>query len=86
VRNSLRDSRYRAVISRLVQERNALDVSQRELAARLGQSRSFVSKVEIFERRLDFVQLVDWVRALQLNERAFITQLLRDVPTPRPKK
>lgn len=86
MRNSLRDSRYRAVIARLVDERHALDVSQRELADRLGQSRSFVSKVEIFERRMDFVQLVDWVRALKLDERKFLAELFKDIPVARRKK
>lgn len=86
MRNSLRDSRYRAVIARLVDERHALDVSQRELADRLSQSRSFVSKVEIFERRMDFVQLVDWVRALKLDERKFLAELFKDIPVARRKK
>lgn len=74
------------MISRLVDERHRLDVSQRELADRLGQSRSFVSKAEIFERRLDFVQLVDWVRALDLDERKFLTDLLKEIPATRRKK
>ncbi len=86
MRNSLRDSRYRAVISRLVDERHRLDVSQRELADRLSQSRSFVSKVEICERRLDFVQLVDWMRALDLDERKFLTEVLKEIPATRRKK
>lgn len=63
-----------------------MDVSQRELADRLGQSRSFVGKAEIFERRLDFVQLVDWVRALGLDERKFVLVLLGEVPPARRKK
>lgn len=74
------------MISRLVDERHRLDVSQRDLADRLGQSRSFVSKVEIFERRLDFVQLVDWVRALEVDERKFLADLLKEIPASRRKK
>lgn len=74
------------MIARLVDERHALDVSQRELADRLSQSRSFVSKVEIFERRMDFVQLVDWVRALKLDERKFLAELFKDIPVARRKK
>lgn len=86
MRNSLRDARYRAVITRLVEARHELDVSQRELAERLGQSRSYVSKVEIFERRMDFVQLVDWLRALGLEERKFLVDMLKDVPPPKRKR
>jgi transcriptional regulator with XRE-family HTH domain len=74
------------VISRLVEVRQGLDVSQRELAERLSQSRSYVSKVEIFERRLDFVQLVDWVRALGVDERKFLSEMLKDIPVTRRKR
>jgi len=86
VRNSLRDPRYRAVISQIVEVRQQLDVSQRELATRLNQSRSYVSKVEIFERRLDFVQLVDWLRALGVSERKFLADMLDLIPSQRRKK
>lgn len=86
MRNSLRDPRYRAVISQIVEVRQQLDVSQRELATRLNQSRSYVSKVEIFERRLDFVQLVDWLRALGVSERKFLADMLDLIPSQRRKK
>jgi transcriptional regulator with XRE-family HTH domain len=85
VRNSLRDPRYRAVVTRLVEMRDDLEISQRELAGRLGQSRSYVSKVEIFERRMDFVQLVEWLRALEADERKFLTDMLRDIPRQKRK-
>lgn len=86
MRNSLRDPRYRAVISRLVEVRLGLDVNQRVLAARLNRSRSFVGKVETFERRLDFVQLVEWLRALNLDERKFFDDMLTLIPKTRRKK
>lgn len=59
MRNSLRDARYRTVITRLIDLRDAADITQRDLAERLGRLRSYVSKVETFEHRLDFVQLVE---------------------------
>jgi transcriptional regulator with XRE-family HTH domain len=86
VRNSLRDPRYRAVIARLVEIRNELEISQRELAESLGQSRSFVSKVEIYERRMDFVQLVEWLRALEVDERKFLSEMLKDIPPSRKRR
>ncbi|MBY0566536.1 MAG: helix-turn-helix transcriptional regulator [Hyphomonadaceae bacterium] len=86
MRNSLRDPRYRAVISRLIEIRDELDLSQRELAERLGQSRSYVSKVEIFERRMDFVQLVEWLRALGADERKFLSEMLKDIPVHKRKR
>lgn len=86
MRNSLQDSRYRAVITRLVAIRDELDINQRELARRLGRSRSFVGKVETFEHRLDPVQLVDWLRALGVSERKFLLAMLADIPEPKAKK
>lgn len=86
MRNSLRDPRYRAVIARLIEIRDELEMSQREVAERLGQSRSYVSKVEIFERRMDFVQLVEWLRALGVDERRFLSDMLRDIPVQKRKR
>lgn len=86
MRNSLRDPRYRAIVARLVEMRSELAISQRELAERLGQSRSYVSKVEIFERRMDFVQLVEWLRALGIDERKFLTDMLKDIPAQKRKR
>ncbi len=86
MRNSLRDPRYRAVISRLIEIRDELDLSQRDLAELLGQSRSYVSKVEIFERRMDFVQLVEWLRALGVDERKFLSEMLKDIPAQKRKR
>ena len=73
-------------MSRLVELRNEMELSQRDVADRLSQSRSYVSKVEIFERRLDFVQLVDWLRALGADEQKFISTMLKEIPAVRRKR
>jgi ribosome-binding protein aMBF1 (putative translation factor) len=57
---------YEAAIRVMVETRIGLGLSQRELAERLGKSRSFVSKIENRERRLDFVELVAVARAMEL--------------------
>lgn len=86
MRNSLRDPRYRAIVTRLVQLRDETNVSQRDLAAALGQSRSYVSKAETFERRLDFVQLVEWLRALGADEKKFLIDMLDEIPSRKRKR
>ena len=86
MRNSLRDPRYRGVITRLIEARGEAEITQRELAERLGQSRSYVSKVELFERRMDFVQLVEWLRALGVDERRFLQDMLKDIPVQKRKR
>jgi len=87
VRNSrLTDDRYRAIINRLVELRDEVGISQRELAERLGLPRSYVSKAENFERGVDLVQIVDWLRALGVDERKTINAIVQEMPLARKKK
>lgn len=81
--NTLRDPRYRSVVSRLVALRKEAELSQREMAERLGQPQSYVAKVELHERRLDIDQLIEWIRALGVNEREFLLELATKMPSTR---
>ena len=47
-------------------------MTQVELAQRLGKPQSYVSKVEILERRLDVIELMDWLNALNTDLSSFI--------------
>lgn len=40
-------------------------MTQVELAQRLGKPQSYVSKVEILERRLDVIELNDWLKVIR---------------------
>lgn len=87
VRNSrLQDPRYRAIIDRFVELRDEAGLNQRELAERLGLPRSYVSKAENYERGLDLVQMVDWLRALGVDERKVINLIVLNLPSARKKK
>ena len=55
---------YEAAIRAMVKARTNRGVSQAELADRLGKSRSFVTKIEHRERRIDIVEFVAVARAL----------------------
>jgi transcriptional regulator with XRE-family HTH domain len=66
---------YRALLSLLRETRQAAGISQTELAERLGQSQSFVSKVEIGERRLDVIQVRTICRTLGTTLPAFVAAL-----------
>jgi transcriptional regulator with XRE-family HTH domain len=57
---------YGAAIQVLIQTRKELGLSQRDLAERLKKPRSFVSKIENRERRLDFVEFLAVARAMEL--------------------
>lgn len=70
-----RDQRYKEVIECLRLRRQELGLSQQALADRLGLHKQFVSRVELGERRLDFVEFVDIVRALDLDPAALLSQI-----------
>ena len=55
---------YRALIGGLVRSREALGLSQRQLASQLGVPQSAISKIELGERRLDMVEYIIIRRAL----------------------
>jgi transcriptional regulator with XRE-family HTH domain len=54
--------RYRRFLSRLKQARTNAGLTQVEVAKRLGQPQSFVSKCESGERRVDAVELLEFSR------------------------
>jgi ribosome-binding protein aMBF1 (putative translation factor) len=48
---------YRKFLGRLVQARKDAGLTQVEVANRLGKAHTFISKCELGERRVDFVEL-----------------------------
>lgn len=60
---ALHTRRYRAFLARLRQAREAAGLTQVEVARILGRSQTWVSKCELGERRVDFVELEDLARA-----------------------
>ena len=72
-------SGYR-VFARLLREtREQAGVTQVELAKKLRQTQSYVSKVERVERRLDLVQLRWWCIALGISASAFVRDFERQL-------
>ncbi|MBL8544840.1 MAG: hypothetical protein JNL81_00150 [Hyphomonadaceae bacterium] len=56
------------------------------MAALLEKPQSYVAKVELHERRLDIVQFVEWLRALEIDERKFFADVLKDIPVLKRKR
>ena len=52
---------------KLIELRESKNVTQVELARLLNKPQSYVSKVEILERRLDVIELIDWLKVLDAN-------------------
>ena len=48
---------YKRFLARLVEARREAGLTQVEVAKRLGKAHSFLSKCELGERRVDFVEL-----------------------------
>ena len=68
-------AQYRALLARMRAAREAHGITQQELARRLGKPQSYVSKAEMGERRLDVVEYLHFMRAIEGEPHA----LLRDI-------
>lgn len=65
-----------AVVLRLFREaREAAGLTQVELAERLGQTQSFVSKIERGDRRLDIIQLRTILSHFEVSLTEFVSRL-----------
>lgn len=62
--SSIFTQRHQEFIGFIASVRKAADMTQAELAARLGKPQSFVSKVERGERRLDVIEFCQVAEAL----------------------
>lgn len=65
--SSIHDQRYQRLIHSLITIRELKNITQVEVATSLKKPQSYVAKVENFDRRLDVIELIDWVRVLDIN-------------------
>lgn len=75
----LHDARYKRMLDLLIAARGKKGLSQRDLASRLSEDQSYVSKCERGIRRLDVIELRDWVSALGLKLSSFAKRLEVDL-------
>jgi DNA-binding XRE family transcriptional regulator len=66
---------YKNLIGLLTDARKKAGVTQAELAGRLSQTQSYVSKYENSERRLDFAEVMEIARALNVRASELIYQI-----------
>lgn len=71
---SKRDS-YSRLQDVLIEARRTKNLTQVEVATRLGKPQSFVSKYESGERRLDVIEFIDVCQALDANPLSIIRDL-----------
>jgi len=68
---------YRVVGACLAAARRQANVTQQELAAKLGKPQSFVSEYERGQRRVDVVELLVISRALGVDPLGLFTEIAR---------
>lgn len=71
---------YAQLLKQLRAARQQAGLTQEELARRIGQTQSFVSKCERGERRLDLVELRVFCRAMSIPLERFIADLEKELP------
>lgn len=69
---SLNSAAYQHFLTELRAAREAAGLTQDELAGRLGEHQTLVSKVERGVRRLDIVELRAWLMALDVQLTEFV--------------
>ncbi|MCW0080581.1 helix-turn-helix domain-containing protein [Burkholderia pseudomallei] len=72
----LHDPRYQRIATLLTELRKARGLLQQDVADRLSRPQGFVSKVESGSRRLDVIELLDFLRALEADPHEFVDRLL----------
>jgi ribosome-binding protein aMBF1 (putative translation factor) len=71
----LRSSRHRALIGVIVAARQAAGLTQRELAAKLKRSNSFVWKLEAGERQVNVLEFIEISRTLGVKASKLIAEI-----------
>ena len=72
---SIHDPRYTEFIEHLILERWSLRITQEQLSLTLGRPQSYVAKVENLDRRVDVVELRDWLMALNIEPTEFMARI-----------
>jgi transcriptional regulator with XRE-family HTH domain len=77
---TLRSKRYKALIGVLVVRRQAAGMTQSDLAARLGKSKSFVARLESGQQRITVVEFMTLAKILRFDPYKVISTLEKTVP------
>lgn len=74
--SSIFTQRHQEFIAFIASVRKATDITQVELAVRLGKPQSFVSKVERGERRLDVIEFCQVAEALDRDPAKLLQEFI----------
>ena len=76
---SLRTPLQQQLQDSLIKLRKSKNLTQADLALKLGRPQSFVAKYEGGERRLDVVEFVDVAHALEVDPSALLSDVIQRV-------
>jgi transcriptional regulator with XRE-family HTH domain len=71
----LRSPKHRALIAAIARARHAAGLTQRELAARLKRSNSFIWKLEAGERQVNVLEFIEIARTLGVKASDLIAEI-----------
>ena len=81
----IHDPGHRRIAAMLVELRKQRGLLQQDVADRLGRPQGFVSKVESGARRLDVIELLDFLRVLEADPHAFVDAVLEQPMSALPR-
>lgn len=70
---------YQRLVNLLVETRRAAQLTQQQVADRLGKPQSYVAKVEGAERRIDVLEFAALVKAMGNNPVVLLDRLLSEL-------
>jgi len=76
---SIYSARYGAFLKLLIKARQNAGLTQTQLAQKIGETQTFVSKCERGERRIDVIELHTFCRAFGVSLRQFVAALDRTI-------
>jgi transcriptional regulator with XRE-family HTH domain len=70
-------SRQRAIASAIATARRQAQLSQRQLARKLGVPPNWIQRVESLERRVDVAEFIAIARAVDVDPQALLSRVLK---------
>lgn len=64
---TIHQDRYATLIKTITAIRQEKNLTQVQLADKLGKPQSFIAKVEGLDRKLDIIEFVDWCTAIEIK-------------------
>jgi transcriptional regulator with XRE-family HTH domain len=65
----------------IVAKRKAADLTQTDLAQKIGKDQTFISLIERGQRRVDIIEFVALARALKLEPQRLFAEVLEKLPS-----